>query len=179
MTNEAIILAGGFGTRLASVVDVPKPMAPINDIPFLEYLLNYLSKYNITKVHLALGYKHEVISTYFGATFKAIKLNYVIEDTPLGTGGAIKKALIHVESEAVFIINGDTFFDVDLLEMGHYFDQKEASVMLALKPMQNFDRYGVVELNEEDGIWLLRRKNFVRKAQLMVEFTSPLISSTI
>ena len=101
MTNEAIILAGGFGTRLASVVDVPKPMAPINDIPFLEYILNYLAKHNIVEVYLAVGYKHHVIIDYFGDEYNNLKLNYVIEDTPLGTGGAVKQALEKVSSKEV------------------------------------------------------------------------------
>lgn len=158
MTNEAIILAGGFGTRLASVVDVPKPMAPINDIPFLEYILNYLAKHQVTKIHLAVGYKHQVIVDYFGETYKNCTLNYVVEDTPLGTGGAVKKALKEVTSDQVFIINGDTFFDVDLIQMENHFNLKNATVSLALKPMKDFDRYGVVEVDETNRILAFKEK---------------------
>ena len=160
MTNEAIILAGGFGTRLASVVDVPKPMAPINDIPFLEYILNYLAKHHITKIHLAVGYKYQVIVDYFGDNYEGLELNYVIEDTPLGTGGAVKQALEKVISDEVFIINGDTFFDVDLAQMAQQFEQKHASVSLGLKPMQNFDRYGVVEVDENERILAFQEKKY-------------------
>lgn len=160
MTNEAIILAGGFGTRLASVVDVPKPMAPINDIPFLEYILNYLAKHHVTKIHLAVGYKHQVILDYFGKQYKSCELNYVVEDTPLGTGGAIKKALAEVESDKVFIINGDTLFDVDLAQMEEEFNSNHAAVSLALKPMQNFDRYGVVEIDSSNKILAFKEKQY-------------------
>lgn len=158
MTNEAIILAGGFGTRLARVVDVPKPMAPINDIPFLEYILNYLEKHQVTKIHLAVGYKYQVIVDYFGKQYKNCELNYVVEDTPLGTGGAIKKALTEVESDKVFIINGDTFFDVDLSKMDAEFSANNVTVSLALKPMKNFDRYGVVEVDATNKILAFKEK---------------------
>jgi D-glycero-alpha-D-manno-heptose 1-phosphate guanylyltransferase len=166
MTNEAIILAGGFGTRLASVVDVPKPMAPIHDIPFLQYILNYLSKYNITKIHLAVGYKHQVILDYFGSNYKGCELNYIVEDTPLGTGGAVKKALSEVTSDQVFIINGDTFFDVDLKKMNAHFNATKAVVSLALKPMQNFDRYGVVVTDDSDRIMAFQEKKYCKEGAI-------------
>lgn len=160
MTNEAIILAGGFGTRLASVVDVPKPMAPINDVPFLVYILNYLSKHNISNVHLAVGYKRQIIIDYFGEEYNSLKLNYVVEDTPLGTGGAVKQALSKVSSDEVFIINGDTFFDVDLEKMYEHFISCNATVSLALKPMQKFDRYGVVDIESDDRIKAFKEKKY-------------------
>ncbi|MDF1673752.1 MAG: nucleotidyltransferase family protein [Vicingaceae bacterium] len=166
MTKEAIILAGGFGTRLASVVDVPKPMAPINDIPFLEYILNYLEKHQVTKIHLAVGYKYQVIVDYFGSQFKNCQLNYVIEDSPLGTGGAIKKALAEVESDRVFIINGDTFFDVDLSKMDAEFNANNATVSLALKPMKNFDRYGVVEVDATNKILAFKEKQHCKSGAI-------------
>ena len=166
MTNEAIILAGGFGTRLASVVDVPKPMAPINDIPFLEYILNYLAKHNIVEVYLAVGYKHHVIIDYFGDEYNNLKLNYVIEDTPLGTGGAVKQALEKVSSKEVFIINGDTFFDVNLEKMYKHFITCNAEVSLALKPMQKFDRYGVVEIDAKTKIKAFKEKKFCEQGAI-------------
>ena len=76
-------------------------MAPINNLPFLTYLLTYLSFYNFSKAHLAVGYKHKKIIKHFGNKFKDLTLNYIIEDEPLGTGGAIKKALNAIESENV------------------------------------------------------------------------------
>lgn len=142
---EAIVLAGGLGTRLKSVVaDLPKPMAPIGDKPFLEYILRYLKKNGIRRVVMSVGYKWESIKEYFGDKFQNIELVYCVEDEPLGTGGAIKKALTLVKSAQVYIINGDTFFDVDLTDMV----LKEGSkLMLALKHMKNFDRYGCVEID--------------------------------
>jgi D-glycero-alpha-D-manno-heptose 1-phosphate guanylyltransferase len=90
---EVIILAGGFGTRLQSVVkDVPKPMADINKRPFLEYLLQYLSQYSVTKIIISVGYKQEIIKNYFHSNYEDIPILYSCEDEPLGTGGAIKKS---------------------------------------------------------------------------------------
>ncbi|MCZ7621370.1 MAG: sugar phosphate nucleotidyltransferase, partial [Candidatus Kuenenia sp.] len=97
---EAIILAGGYGTRLQSVIkDIPKPMADINGRPFLSYLMDYLLCQNIRKILLSVGYKHEIIKNYFGLRYKNLDIEYVIEDKPLGTGGAIKEALKWVEGD--------------------------------------------------------------------------------
>ena len=109
MITEAIILAGGFGTRLTNVTDVPKPMAPINGVPFLQILLDDLLVKGITTFHLAVGHQHEIIVNYFGNNYMGCKVNYIIEDSPLGTGGAIKKALKTISAESVFVLNGDTF----------------------------------------------------------------------
>lgn len=163
MINEAIILAGGFGTRLTSVKDIPKPMAPINEIPFLQYLLDSLNKFGITKIHLAVGYKYEVIENYFGHQYKNCQLNYVVEDTPLGTGGAIKKALENVISEEVFIINGDTFFQVNFKEMYSFYKSTNSIATLALKPMLNFERYGTVEMNDENRIVKFSEKQYCKQ----------------
>ena len=155
---EAIVLAGGLGTRLKSVVtDVPKPMAPIGSIPFLEYILKYLKKNGITRVVLSVGYKWEIIQEYFGNNFEGIELIYSVEDEPLGTGGAIKKAMSFVSDEQVFIINGDTFFDVDLSNLNLENDSK---IMLSLKKMEKFDRYGCVESDESGLVTVFTEKEF-------------------
>ena len=94
MIKSAIILAGGFGTRLQSVVkDLPKPMADISGKPFLEYLLREVSRQGIEKVILSVGYKWEAIKNYLGDSFQNISIQYSIEDQPLGTGGAILKTV--------------------------------------------------------------------------------------
>ena len=99
---EVIILAGGFGTRLQSVVkDVPKPMADINGKPFLEYLFQYLHKHNIKSVVLSVGYKQEIIKNHFQNTHKDMQVLYSSEDDPLGTGGAIKKAFNLIKKIAI------------------------------------------------------------------------------
>ena len=140
---EAIVLAGGFGTRLKEVVsDVPKPMAPVNGKPFLEYLLKDLSKKGIKHAILAVGYKKEIIKEYFKNKYEDIEITYSEELVPLGTGGAIKKALKLVKEEDVFIVNGDTFFDIDLKGMKEFYTEKKSTLTVAVKEMENFDRYG-------------------------------------
>lgn len=147
---EAIVLAGGLGTRLRSVVvDLPKPMAPIADKPFLEYILKYLQKNGIKRVVLSVGYKWEIIKEYFGNRFENIELIYSVEDEPLGTGGAIKKAMYQVKSEQVYIINGDTFFDIDLKSLSL---KDNSKLILSLKHMEKFDRYGCVESDEKSFV---------------------------
>ena len=111
MKEEAVILAGGFGTRLRDVVaDVPKSMAIINGKPFLEYLLGYLHSFGITKAVLSVGYLNEKIISYFGSRYKNIDLHYSIEEEPLGTGGAVKMAMDYVTSENVLVLNGGYYF---------------------------------------------------------------------
>lgn len=157
---EAIVLAGGLGTRLKSVVsDLPKPMAPVGDKPFLEYIFKYLKKNGIVRVILSVGYKWENINAYFGDCFEGIDIVYSIEAEPLGTGGAIKKAKQFVNDENVFIINGDTFFDVPLDNLHSVF-QKEDKLMLSLKTMHHFDRYGCVESNEQSQVTAFTEKGY-------------------
>src|SRR3989344_3377185 len=112
---QAIILAGGFGTRLRSVVaDSPKPMALIHGKPFLAYLLDYLTSQGITDVVLSVHYLREQIETYFKTNYNGISIRYAVEEQPLGTGGAIKHALNYINiSSPVFVLNGDTFLKLN------------------------------------------------------------------
>ena len=154
-TKEAIVLAGGMGTRLKGVVDnIPKPMAPICDKPFLIYLLQYLKKEGISKVIFSVGYKYEIIKNFFGNSWNGITINYAVEKEPLGTGGAIRLALSMVESERVFVLNGDTFFDVSLSKM----EKESADTVIAIKPMRDFDRYGTVLLQNNKIIAFQEKK---------------------
>lgn len=144
---EAIILAGGFGTRLAHVVpNVPKPMAPIQGKPFLAYLLDWCAKQGIEHVVLAVGYKWTTIEAYFGQEYNGIRLTYSVENTPLLTGGALKKALKICKEANIVVLNGDTFFNVSLKQMMRFHQEKKAEITMAVKPMQNFDRYGTVKI---------------------------------
>lgn len=153
MIKEAIILAGGLGTRLRNITKyVPKPMADINGKPFLEYILNYLRFYKIQRVILAVGYKAEIIKNYFGFKFKDISILYSEEKELLGTGGAIKQAISLTKEKDVFILNGDTFFDIDLERFYKFHKDKKSKISLALKRMENFDRYGVIEVNNNNKI---------------------------
>lgn len=123
---EGIVLAGGFGTRLRQVVpDLPKPMAPIAGRPFLEILLTDLAKKGFGRIVLSLGFMAEKIETYFNARFAGMELDYVIEEDPLGTGGAVRLALEQARQDHVFVFNGDTYLDLEIdavegLWQGHH-----------------------------------------------------------
>jgi len=144
----AIVLAGGMGTRLKSVVqDVPKPMALIGNKPFLEYLFEYLNNNNVTDVILSVGYNCGVITDYFSSTFRGVSIRYVVENEPLGTGGAIKLALNECSGENIFILNGDTFFDVDLHALMHYHISNSADITISMKEMHDISRYGTLKMN--------------------------------
>lgn len=159
--REAIVLAGGLGTRLRSVVkDVPKPMADVNGRPFLEYLLRYLQKNGIEKIILSVGYKWKVIKAYFGDSFEGIEIVYSVENEPLGTGGAVKKSLSFVNSNDVFIVNGDTFFNIDLKEFFAFHKKKRSVLSIALKPMRQFDRYGNVKIDDNNRIVSFEEKGY-------------------
>lgn len=148
MVTEAIVLAGGLGTRLKSVVsELPKAMAPINDRPFLEIILSYLAKEGVSRVVLSVGYKHEAILTHFGRAYKGISLDYAVEEEPLGTGGGILLALSQCRKKEVLAVNGDTLFPVSIASLLALHQKQDALATLALKPMQNFDRYGTVRLS--------------------------------
>jgi D-glycero-alpha-D-manno-heptose 1-phosphate guanylyltransferase len=153
MLNEAIILAGGLGTRLRSVVsEAPKAMAPINGRPFLEYLLEHLRKNGITRFIFSVGYLSTHIQQYFGAKYKDCEIVYAYEEKPLGTGGAIKNAIKSAQSDHLLITNGDSLFLTDLKAQFSTHQRLKADVTLALKPMQNFERYGAITLNQDQRI---------------------------
>lgn len=166
---EAIILAGGLGTRLRSVVaDLPKPMADINGKPFLEYLLKFLKNNSIKKVILSVGYKYEVIKNYFGDSFDEIELAYSIEDEPLGTGGAIKKSLTYASCNDVIVLNGDTFFNINIKNLAKYHTEKKAPLSLALKKVSNNDRYGAVEINQNYRITGFKEKGKISSSDFLI-----------
>ncbi|MCR5786362.1 MAG: D-glycero-beta-D-manno-heptose 1,7-bisphosphate 7-phosphatase [Acholeplasmatales bacterium] len=151
---QAIILAGGFGTRLREVVnDRPKPMADINGKPFLSYLLDKLDLEGFNKVVFAVGYMHEYIENYYKDKYKNINIVYSLEDEPLGTGGCIKKALSLIDEEECYVLNGDTFFDIDLREIEH-----DADVTIACRYFKNFSRYGKVEIDDNRNILSFNEK---------------------
>jgi D-glycero-alpha-D-manno-heptose 1-phosphate guanylyltransferase len=145
---EAIILAGGFGTRLQEVVrDVPKSMALINGRPFLEYLLDYLMTQGISKVVLSVGYKHEIISGHFGDHYKALDIQYSVEAEPLGTGGGIRLAMWKTDSLRSFAMNGDSLFRLDFRALMDFHMKKKADATLALRRLDDASRYGRVSVN--------------------------------
>lgn len=160
---ECILLAGGLGTRLQEEVrDLPKCMAPVNGKPFLSYVLEYLESQFVDKVILSLGYKHEAVTDWLNYKAFTFKMNRVIEKEPLGTGGAIKWALNKSREDKVFILNADTLYNTDLKGMSQLMTE-ETKAVLALKPMENFDRYGRVEINEQGTIVSFEEKKACKK----------------
>ena len=161
MIKEIIILAGGLGTRLRSVVaDVPKCMALIDGKPFLHYLIDFYQKKGIEHFIFSVGHLHEVIENYLRENYKDLNYDISLETEPLGTGGAIKLALQKASGKNVFVCNGDTFYKIDPAGLSKFHLEKSATCTLCLKPMKNFDRYGVVELNEDQSVKSFKEKKF-------------------
>ena len=150
---EAIILAGGPGTRLQKVVStVPKSMAVINQRPFLEYLFDYLISQGVTKAVLSVGYKHEIISDHFKDHYKTLAIDYTIESEPLGTGGGIRLAFWKIVGPRALILNGDSIFRFDYGSMLDFHLKKKAEATLALNELDQTGRYGSVSINRNRRI---------------------------
>lgn len=157
--KECIILAGGLGTRLRSAVpDLPKCMAPVAGKPFLSYVIDHFRAQGIEKFIFSLGYKHEAIEDYLDRSYASLSKKYVIENEPLGTGGAIQLGCRAATEKNVLVLNGDTLFKIQLDTFAAFHHQHAAACTLALKPMEYFDRYGVVELQDNGAV-----KNFKEK----------------
>jgi D-glycero-alpha-D-manno-heptose 1-phosphate guanylyltransferase len=158
---EAIILAGGLGTRLRDIVaDVPKPMAPVNNKPFLYYVFQWLQKYPLNRVILSTGYKSESILDYFGTTWANMTIDYVKEVKPLGTGGAIMYALSHTSERNILILNGDTYFPINLNKFYNSHLGNNNLLSIALKRLKNFNRYGAVECFNDTVIKFNEKKYY-------------------
>jgi D-glycero-alpha-D-manno-heptose 1-phosphate guanylyltransferase len=161
--KEAIILAGGLGTRLRSEVpDLPKCMAPVGGRPFIGYITDYFRRAGIERFIFALGYKSAAFEEFFEREFPDGGYAVSLEDSPLGTGGAIRQACSLAREPAVLILNGDTFFRIDLSALSAFHTAHRAHCSLSLKPMLDFDRFGVVELDAEDRVRQFREKQAYR-----------------
>jgi D-glycero-alpha-D-manno-heptose 1-phosphate guanylyltransferase len=143
---EVIILAGGLGTRLKEIVkDIPKPMATVGNRPFLWYIFNWLKKYQVSKVVVSAGSGSDKIVDYLGKEFQGIPVFYAIEKFQLGTGGAVRYALPLTNGRNILILNGDTYFPIDLNLFCLFHITNLNKISLALKPMKDFSRYGSVD----------------------------------
>jgi D-glycero-alpha-D-manno-heptose 1-phosphate guanylyltransferase len=179
--KEAIILAGGLGTRLREEVpDLPKCLAPINEKPFLHYLILFLKKEGIERFIFSLGYKADAAIAFIESTLSPTEYSWVIEQEPLGTGGAIRLALAAVKGENVWVLNGDSISMVNLAEQYRLHTLHSAICTLALIPQQQFDRYGTVTIDQNNritgfeekkwqenglinaGIYLLNKNSFIQ-----------------
>ncbi len=156
---DIIILAGGKGTRLQTVVsDVPKPMAIVNGKPFLHYIFNQIKNNQVDKIVISLGYMSDKIINYI--IKENISCQYTIEETPLLTGGAIRLALEKTIQEDILILNGDTYFDIDLDTFYEFHKDNNNDISIAVKEMFNFDRYGSIELGNNNCISAFNEKVF-------------------
>jgi len=151
---KAIILAGGMGTRLRGVIeDVPKPMAPVSGKPFLEYLLLQLKRWKITNVLLSVGYKKEAIKSCFGnGDSLGINIRYSEEDQPLGTGGALKKAIALIDDPCFIVMNGDSFFNIHFSDLIAYHAGKPGMATMCLALVKDRGRYGSVEIDDDGAV---------------------------
>jgi D-glycero-alpha-D-manno-heptose 1-phosphate guanylyltransferase len=159
--KEAIILAGGLGTRLRSAVpDLPKCMAPVGSRPFIAYVTDYFRRAGIRRFVFALGYKHSAFDDFFRQTFPEGGYAVSLEHEPLGTGGAIRQACTLATEPTVLILNGDTFFRIGLEALSTFHHERGADCSLCLKPMRDFDRFGVVERDGEQRVRHFREKQY-------------------
>lgn len=167
MLKECIILAGGLGTRLQSTVpDLPKCMAPVAGRPFLFYVINYLRSQGIDHFIFSLGYRHEQVEEYLQKEFATLSYECSVEDEPLGTGGAIQLACSKTTAKEVLVVNGDTLFRGHLQEAFQFHTRQMAECTLLLKPMQAFDRYGVVETGGDQLVRSFKEKQYYQNGNI-------------
>ncbi|TMH71285.1 MAG: phosphohexose mutase [Betaproteobacteria bacterium] len=149
---EAVVLAGGLGTRLrAAVSDVPKPMAPVGGRPFLERLLDYWIGQGVRRAVLAVGYMYDSIRRHFGDEYRGCAIAYSIEDHPLGTGGALVQSLPLVHGDTFLVLNGDTYFAVPLEALGAFHRRHGADVSMSLFRSDN-PRYTGISLDPDGRV---------------------------
>lgn len=162
---QALILAGGLGTRLRAVVDDrPKSMADAGDRPFLEHQVLYLRDQGIRQFIFCVGYKYRDIERHFGdGSAWDVNITYSVEDQPLGTGGALKHAESHVEGPFL-ALNGDSYFDANLIDLVRFHQTKQQAARtylgtIALTRVQHANRYGSVRLAPDNGILAFAEKS--------------------
>jgi D-glycero-alpha-D-manno-heptose 1-phosphate guanylyltransferase len=165
--KEAIILAGGLGTRLRDTVpNLPKCMAPVAGRPFLFYVINYLRSQGIEKFIFSLGYMHEIIEEYLAGNFSTLHYQCSVEEEPLGTGGAILLACSKATEKLVVVTNGDTLYKANLHEAAIFHTHHLAECTLLLKLMFDFDRYGIVETDKEKLVTSFKEKQYYKEGKI-------------
>ncbi len=180
--DTAIILVGGRGTRLGALTQqTPKPLLNVAGRPFLLHVLDYLVRQRIKKILLATGYLAGEFDYVLGADYRGVSLTYSHEDTPLGTGGAIALSMTLIEEQDVFVLNGDTYFPVDLSELAQVQVARQADLAMVLRQIPDVSRYGhitaaqglVTAMHEKGatgpglingGIYLINRASFLADA---------------
>jgi D-glycero-alpha-D-manno-heptose 1-phosphate guanylyltransferase len=143
----AVILAGGLGTRLRSVIpDLPKPMAPVHNRPFLEYLMDYWIAQGVAKFILSVGYKSKGIISHFGSAYKGVPVFYAEEDEPLGTGGGLVLAARGLTTPFL-LLNGDTYFEVSLKELKYFHKKNHSDCTIVIFRSNEANRYGAIAID--------------------------------
>lgn len=171
MIYEIMILAGGMGTRLrSSVPDLPKVMAPVDGKPFIYFVIEHLRSQGISKYIFLLGFKSEIVISYLDKHYPDLNKIYVVEDQPLGTGGAIKLGLSYCESTEVGVTNGDTLFRVQLDELYNVHKSNNSDCSLAVKPLKNYERYGSVMIENDLSISSFTEKQFMYTGHINTGF---------
>ncbi len=162
MISEAIVLAGGLGTRLKSELPgLPKCLAPVGGKPFLDWLLAYYKKQGIGRFIFALGYGKEQVEQFIQSSFSPDAYAFSIENEPLGTGGALYQACRHAGTSDLIVLNADTFFGLSLDEISSFHQDRKSSCTVALKQMQGVDRYGAVALNSRQQVIGFSEKKYI------------------
>ena len=155
----AVVLAGGTGSRLGRLTaDTPKPLLPVAGRPFVTHVLAHLEGQGIKRVVLATGYLADRFEQALGPRWQGLELSYSREETPLGTGGALARALGPRTEEFAFVVNGDTYFPLDYSELAARRERANARLALALRHVPDSGRFGAVEL-EGDRVVALREKD--------------------
>lgn len=150
--TTAIVLAGGLGTRLRSVLtDRPKPMAPVNGRPFLEYLMDYWIRQGVDNFILSIGYQQNVITEHFGSLYRSVPITYSPEESPLGTGGALLVASRNLAAPFL-VLNGDTFFEVPRSSLTAFYKRNASECTLSLFRTGEDQRFGGVAIDESNRI---------------------------
>ena len=140
---DAIVLAGGRGTRLAHYVpDLPKPMAAVGGRPFLEHVLDHLIDCGVTSIVLSVGYRADSIEAHFGARYRNVELRYAREEQPLGTGGAIANAARELGDGPVLVVNGDTLLKVDHRDLEAWYLRSPTDIAMVLRTVNDVNRFG-------------------------------------
>ncbi len=153
MIKEAVILAGGLGTRLKTVIpDMPKAMAPVNGKPFLDYQLDYLQGVGVEHVVLSVGYKREMIIGHYGNRYGNMDIDYAVEKEPLGTGGGVKLAMQKVSGKSVLVMNGDTLFRINYRKFLNIHQSKNSKMSIVLREVDDVSRYGCIQTDVDGRI---------------------------
>ena len=157
--DEAIVLAGGLGTRLRGIVDdVPKPLAPVAGRPFLAWLLDRLAATGMRRCILATGYMTGVIESVIGTRWQGMEVEYSVESRPLGTGGAISLATARLQGNGVHVLNGDTWLAYSPQTFERVTRERDAAIGIALAQVDDIGRYGAVELDARGMVVGFREK---------------------